>query len=144
VKYKAERFVLRPWPALFVAAVSSAVAILLPTSILLALVGLNRNPFAWSALGALTFLVFVVSVVRVRCVISSEGVQVVNLWRTHDVPWTTFRRTELAEGWLGAAFFLSLFSPIRIRTTDGRKVIVQASLADDGQVATAIESRRPR
>lgn len=141
MKQQPHSVVLRPWLSLLVVATSSAAAFVLTAGFALIPLGLNQNADAWAALGALTALVFLVAIVRVRCVLTSEALEVVNLWRTYSIPWGAVLRTESADAWVGAAFFLSIFSPLRIRTTDGRKIIVQASLFDDkGLIARSIES----
>jgi len=139
VKPEQQRVVLRPWLSVFVAATSSAFAFFFLACIALIPLGINRNAYAWSVVGAVTALILVVSVVRVRCVVTSEGIEVVNLWRSYWVPWKAVLRIESAEGWIGAAFFLSVCSPLRIITSDGRKITVQASLVNADHVARVIE-----
>lgn len=133
-----QRVVIRPTASIIVAALSSSVAFFLTAAIGMGLLGLNTNAVAWSLLGLGTFAIFAVSLARIRCVISNEGVEIGNLWRTHVVPWRMFDRIEVAEAWLGGAFFLSLFSPIRVVATDGRRIIVQASLVNADEVSQAI------
>jgi len=124
-------------------ATSSAAAFFIPAAFALVPIGLSQNAYAIGLVAVMACVVFVAALLRVRCVIASEGIEVVNLWRTYFVPWRAILRTEEAQGWLGGAFFLSSFEPLRIRTVDGRKVIVQASMLDDKRlIASAIEAGR--
>jgi Bacterial PH domain len=135
----AERVVLRPVASVLAAAIASTSTFALPAMFAIPLLGQRQNDLAWVILGVACAGVFATTTVRVRCVVSAAGIEVVNLWRTRFVPWASVDRVELAQGWLGGAFFLSSFCPLRIRTIGGDKVIVQASLAEPDKVTEAIE-----
>jgi hypothetical protein len=120
------------------AATASTSAFCLPAMVAMAAVGLNQNLTAWLIGGVITALVFLASVLRIRLEVSEAGLRVVNLWKSYAVPWGDVSHVDSAWAWLGGAFILSPFNALRIRTKDGRKIVVQASLGNPGKVAELV------
>jgi hypothetical protein len=127
---KTEGRVVKPFLSRLVAATSSTCVLFFPGGFALLLLGVNRSAYAWAILVSLCLVVFGFALVRIHCVVSDEGLRVVNFWRTYDIAWRDFSRVELAYFWLGPGILASSFAPLRIRARDGLTIIVQASLAD--------------
>ena len=84
----------------------------------------------WSVPAVCSIAVLLRAALRVGVEADENEIVVTNLWRTHRVPWTLVTEVSLAGMFWpsSVAAFFALWSPLRIRTRDGRSVFIQASL----------------
>jgi hypothetical protein len=125
-------------------AVASGGVVAVASWLLLITLGLEGNRALFLMGTAAGFLVFIRGVIRIAIDADREEIVVRNVWRTHLVRWSTVESIDLAGMiWPGAAAFLYVYTPLRIRTHDGHTVYIQASIADFKRVVHYLRDATP-
>jgi hypothetical protein len=96
----------------------------------------------WTVSVGVALVVLLRAVLRIRVEIDRHEITVINLWRTHRLSWASVREIDVAGMvWPStAAFYFALWSPVRIRTQDGRSVYIQASLDNRDRVTSLLRA----
>lgn len=147
-----KRLRLRPLPSVLLASGYSALSALAITLVLAVtfreLVGGDPPGDAtfWLMTWGPAVLVFLWGVGRVAIDVSDEGMIVTNVWRTHRLHWENVVEVRNRGGWRSPLAWAQMLNPLVITTTDGHRVLVQASMGfiPSESVRTAIRRAIPR
>jgi hypothetical protein len=133
---------LRPVSAIVIVGVASAALMLMGLAIAFSALGWNDSLWFWVVPSGCAVAIALRAVSRVGIEVSEDSIVVHNLWRSHQVPWNAVADISPAGMvWpSAAALFFALWSPLRIRTHDGRSIFVEASLDNVDRVARFLRS----
>jgi hypothetical protein len=129
---------LRPWQSILLVGCASGVVLSVLAAFSLAALGAHKREWLfWTVCLLVFFAILARAAWRIAVLANEENIVVTNLWRTHRLRWAAVERIDDAGAiWPGAAALVYAFTPLRIRTRDGRYVYVQASI-NDFDAATA-------
>jgi hypothetical protein len=126
-----ERRKLRPVQSVLLAAGASGLAVGLAAAVTVAVLDLTDSVLYRIGVPACALAVFTFGIFRVAVEADEQGLVVTNIWRTHRLSWATVQEINFAGMfWPSAAALFYVFTPLRVRTVDGRSVYIQASIYD--------------
>jgi hypothetical protein len=79
---------------------------------------------------------------RVSVRIDEEGIRVRNWFRSYYLSWSGISEVGVAQWWPGLILLIGILSCVQIRTVDGKRIVVQASVGVGPDQAVVRELQR--